>query len=581
MILYPSKKTSLFFLFVLFAGCLSYLLISGIDKAVDPVSLLPQNTALLIDVKKPAKELNKFRKSKFGVQLTSIRWQEVLQEIGIPEEDVQGILNLASEIEAIIKSPFFSEMFGKRVVLGLMPPDSPALDLSPDGIGVESIMVLIARPRHRASLVDFFAGFFFDELEHATESYKGREIKTFVYNGSFSFSSTVTDGLVIASFSPELVKRCIDNSISNMTSGHSGLLENKKYRQLKQKARGRDDQFVYIDIPRLQVMLENNLHAAGYPPHSGYHNGIFYREKPTLQRIAFFRQPGSRTLNYSGILQYNKDDWQLSRTVFKLNNSTRDSLLSLLPDNNVVHLWMNIFNAGRLWNFLHAEPNITVKALVEQSEEWIVNNTEYSVEELLSFFGSQVSVNVAEMKSSGIFPMPSISLFVEVRDREKLHDFLKKMLAELQVRQSTAGGQKIFSVILAGGLMQPSYMFYDNFLVVADNRKQLENMLSMQKKSLLNNPLFKKVDIGLTETNNFVLYFRNAELIDGLKELVLWYGSLLQLFDSESEVKNRVILEEIVLPLLEGMKMYKVKTVRVYTRDSEIIMKSSQLQKNI
>ncbi|MDH3330329.1 MAG: hypothetical protein OEM01_13955, partial [Desulfobulbaceae bacterium] len=560
MILSQSKKTALFFLFVLFAGGLSYLLISGIDKAVDPVSLLPQNTALLIDVKKPAKALNKFRKSKFGVQVTSIKWQDVLQDIGIPEEDVQEILNLAAEIETIIKSPFFSEMFGQRVLLGLMPADPPEIALSSDSVGLEHMMVLIARPRHRASLVDFFAGFFFDELEHTTESYKGREIKTFVYNSSFSFSSTVTDGLVIASFSPELVKRCIDNSINNMTSGHSGLLGNIKYRQLKQKARGRDDQFVYIDIPRLQVMIENNMHAAGYPPHSGYHNGIFYGVEPTMQRIAFFRQPGSRTLKYSSIIQYNQDDERLSRTVFKQNSSARDSLLSLLPDNNVVHLWMNIFDAGRLWNFLRSESNISIQALVKKTEEWIINNTEYSIAELLSFFGSQVSVNVAEMRSSGVFPMPRISFFIEVRNREKLHDFLKKILADLQVRQSTAGSQKIFSIILAGGLMQPSYMFHDDFLIVADNRKQLENMLSLQKKSLLNNPLFKKVDVGLAEANNFVLYFRNAELIDGLKELVRWYGSLLQLFDSESEVKNRAILEEIVLPLLEGMKMYKVKT---------------------
>jgi len=62
--------------------------------------------------------------------------------------------------------------------------------------------------------------------------------------------------------------------------------------------------------------------------------------------------------------------------------------------------------------------------------------------------------------------------------------------------------------------------------------------------------------------------------------MIRWYGSLLQLFDSESEARNRLILEKIILPVLDGLKMYKVKTVRAYSRETEVILRSSQLLQN-
>ncbi|MDW7771936.1 MAG: hypothetical protein SCH71_03505 [Desulfobulbaceae bacterium] len=573
-----ANKAAVFLFFLLTVVILFLILFSGIDHAVDPVSLLPHDTVVLIDVKKPAETINKLRKSKLGIQVNSIEWQEVLQDIGIQEEDVQELLLLADELETFIRGPFFNELFASRVLLGLLPAESSDLEMTRERIGIDKMMVLMARPRHRASLVDFFAGFALDEFEQTEESYKGRKIKTFVREGGYRFSTTVTDGIVIASFSPQLVKRCIDNALNNITSGGAGLQGNVHYRELKKQARGHDDQFVYIDILELNSMIENNTQASVYPPHSGSNTTFFYRKEPAVKRLAFYRHPGKQTVNYSGIVQYNPGYAGFHQTLFNRKKPDRDAILALLPDNNVIHLWINVFDSKKIWSALCSSgKNIYIRALVRNLEEWIAVNTEYSMDEFLSLFGSQISLNVAEMKSSGIFPMPRLSLCIEVRDRDKVRALLDNLFAGLQVRQTTVGGKEIHSVILAGGLMQPSYMFHHNFLVVADNKEQLELLLSGEKNTLLLDPLFKKVDVGLTEANNVVLYFRNAEMIDGLKELVRWYGSLLQLFDNQPEEKNRVILEKIILPVLEGMKMYQVKSFRVYTTDAEMIMRTSQL----
>lgn len=577
MNLSQARKTALFLLFIAVFSGLTYVLTAGIEKAVDPVQLLPYDTAVLVDVKKPVKALNKIRKSKFGLQISAIEWQDVLHDTGVPDEDIKEFVRLSGELEKIITSPFFNELFSRRVLMGMIPAAAGSWSPSSEKIGIEQTMVFIARPQHRASLVDFFSEFFLSGLQYTSEQYKGREIKTFVYDDNLSFSSTITQGLVVVSFAPEVIKHCIDNSISNMMSGRSGLLDNRHYRLLKERAGGEEDQFVYIDIPNLQTMIENTIGTAVFPPSNSLYHRLISEKMQTLERLVFYRQTGAWTQEYEAVLQLNIEDQQGACTLFSQTLSCRDLLLQTLPENNVVHLWLNMFNARRVWHFLRTGHNIFTQSFAQHAETWVGHSTEHSVDELLSLFGHQISLNIMEMKSSGIFPMPKIALFIEVFDREKVQDVLQKLFSELPVRQTTTGGHEVFSIVLAGGVMQPSYTFHENFLVVADNRQQLENIFSNSKRPLLESPLFTMVDVGLTDPNNLVLYYRNAEMIDGLKELVRWYGSLLQLFDSKSEARNRVILERIVLPVLDGMKMYKVKTVRAYTEAGEIIIKSSQL----
>jgi hypothetical protein len=208
-----------------------------------------------------------------------------------------------------------------------------------------------------------------------------------------------------------------------------------------------------------------------------------------------------------------------------------------------------------------------------------MENTALTVSDFLSLFGCRASLNVTEIKSSGFFPMPRIYLRIEVNDQEKTSNLLKQLFAGLGVQQSIINNTKIFTLMMAGGLIQPSYMLSDGFLVLADSRQQLENFLAKDKDLLLTSPLFNKIDVGLAQKNNLVIYHRGAELIDGLKELLLWYGSLLPQDEKKSGQKSKVIINTILIPVLENMKKYKAKSIRIYNTGSEIVMQSALLVK--
>ncbi len=573
-ILTQRNKTILFLLFLMVFCILVYILTSGIESAVDPVSMLPRNTALMVDLKEPAGSIDRLRRSKLGRQVASIQWQEALSELGVPENDFQKLIQSFNQFEGAIESPLFRELFGKRVLLGVIP-ELPSGNSHIEKNNPVRMMVLIARPKHRASIVDFSSRFFASDFEYTEQPYRGRIIRTYVFNNSMSFSSSVTDGLVIASLSPKAVKSCIDISIENMTTGQSGLKDNNTYSLLKKRAGGSDDQFVYVNVKSLQSILNRiketwDFHALG----SAVHNNILFDELP-VKYIAFFRQPHANLFRYTGVIQYNPDNVHFENTLLQKYQPEFDTVLTSLPDDILAHFWTNAFDAGEMWAFIQKGPNNFMHPYLLQLETWLFDNTELSVEEFLSLLGSQVSLNVTEIRSSGFFPMPRISLQVKVTDAEEVDHLLEKLFAGLHVRQSVVSNNKVYTVLLAGGLVQPSYTFSDGFLVIADSSTQLEKILLNDRKLLTGAPLFKKIDVGLSEKNNMVVYYKNAELVDVLKEMLMWYGTLLPFFDTHSVSKNKVVIDEIILPVLEGLKMYKVKSGRLYRTETEIIMKSA------
>ena len=48
---------------------------------------------------------------------------------------------------------------------------------------------------------------------------------------------------------------------------------------------------------------------------------------------------------------------------------------------------------------------------------------------------------------------------------------------------------------------------------------------------LIRDPDFLKVDMGLQQQNNLVFFARTAQLIDGLKELASWLGTIIAIRD--------------------------------------------------
>ena len=122
--------------------------------------------------------------------------------------------------------------------------------------------------------------------------------------------------------------------------------------------------------------------------------------------------------------------------------------------------------------------------------------------------------------------------------------------------------------------MQPSYALLDRFLVLADSREQIEDILKSGSKRLVSDDVFQAVDMGMLQSSNMVMFARTAELIDSVKEFASWAGTIIAIRDEQAGSKSKVLLDQVILPLLDGLKMYQAKGVRSYTAPGEVVLDS-------
>ena len=573
------KKISLFFLFICIIGWVLYLLTSHLESGVDPVSLLPVDTIGLVDLRNPAKSYVRYKQSRLGRQIDSISWDEVLKEIGLPEEQVVRITTWSDELRIILESPLFREIFGRRALFALLPgTDSVGSNTGP--LDLRDRLLLICRPQHRASLLHFFSSFFAGHYEYTSYSFMGKAIKKYTFDNDLSVYSTVTDGLVIIALSEKPLKDSLVRSLKNMTTGgRTGLELNEEYRSLKKRTGGRDDQFIYADLKKMTEALNKGADAPENFMMNRINGGAYPVSIP-FQSFVFFRQSEKSKLSYTTIIRVDREDFLESTGSLLFNPPVKNKTIQELPSDLIVYFWTNVFNFKYIWNLILHDTNGVQVEYLKNIEHWTISNTGLSKEQLLDLFGHQFSLNIAEIKTSGFFPVPRISLQIELVDRERVEDLVNTFLTGLPLRQSRIGSQDVYSVMLAGGLVQPSYAFIDDFLVIADSHEQMKQIVEDKKELLVQDPFFEKVDVGLTMPNNFVLYLKSDELIDGLKGLFAWTGTLLSINGQKTGFVSKVVIDRVILPVLDGMKMYRVKAVRGYFNESEIILESALLIEN-
>ena len=81
-----------------------------------------------------------------------------------------------------------------------------------------------------------------------------------------------------------------------------------------------------------------------------------------------------------------------------------------------------------------------------------------------------------------------------------------------------------------------------------------------------------EIDLGLTRSNNYISYTDNVELITITKSLLKLAGAMMAIEDRDTALKVKIILRDIIDPLLDGLSMFDRTATRSYfTEDSVVI----------
>jgi hypothetical protein len=556
-------------LFTLFlVGGLVYLLTFHRQQARDPLELVPEQAVLMLDWTDAAGTVHGFFASRFGRSLTTIDWPSVMEQLQVSEPLRKRLQTQAAGLMDFLQHPLFQEMFSNRIVAALLPVDQAVFSAQPLQ-AVADRLLLLASPKYESVLPRLLS--LMTTVREETEDFTYQDVpivRLSLDDGQDIYVAAVDGHLVI---SPGLatVQGCIDLSLQHLVRERTGIVMNSDYAQLKERGRKRDDFFLYADFSRLKPLLKM-LRTSDQNGQSGHDQPEFFGTR----RMVIFHRASRNIQQFTSIVQFDPDMLApFQKTIYTREPVENRHLLNM-PADLLVYFWSNWLDLPAWWKESLAMGTAEELAAAGRISNWIEKQSGMTIDEFLALFGQEFGFEVAEIRTSGFFPVPRICCCIELTDRDRVEQLLEKIITGLPVRRDKVAGIPVVSIMAAEGLMQPSYALLDRFLVMADSRKQIEDILKVSSKRLVNDELFQAVDMGMLQPSNLVVFTRTAEIIDGLKEFASWAGTMIAIRDEVAGSKSKILIDQVILPLLDGLKMFRAKGVRSYTAAGELVLDS-------
>lgn len=147
---------------------------------------------------------------------------------------------------------------------------------------------------------------------------------------------------------------------------------------------------------------------------------------------------------------------------------------------------------------------------------------------------------------------------------------LKRLLAGQQVIKVVTGGMEISSVIMAGGLLQPSYVLVDKHLILADTVELIEQVQRQGGPVPAGGEgaLVPAID----RTGNFFLFVRTGDVADQLIAILTVLIREKSDLTRQLTQQTRLLIEHAAIPLLTSLQGTATTRLRGYAADDEVML---------
>ena len=547
---------------VLLAGLLSLVFFHQIP-ASDPLELVPKDCVLMLDVADLSELTHEFFLSRFGQNLTSIDWPYVLEQLEVSARSREQFEKKIRAVSDCLTNPLCRKIFGGRVVFSLIPFDRSETAQTRNQRVVENVL-MVATPRSTRIITALLTTVAWLKGQVHQIPYRGRIIQKLELDSGGFFYFALLDGHLVVSMGRLTIEKSIDLTLRHVVQEQTGLITNVSYTELRKRYRG-DDFFLYTDLVRLTPFLSSELLT--WPTYASKRD----TDLSGFRRMALYHSTRKNRQQLISIIQFAPERLTPLQKTWSSRPPALNNRLAAIPSELVVYFWSNWLDLNGWWskNVIQGSGN-KISGLIKL-ELWLKERTGLDMGQFLLLFGQEFGLNVTRIRTSGFFPVPSILCYLELKNPGQVEEIIEKTLSGLILRRDKINGVPVVSVMIAQGLMQPSYAILGNFILLADSRQQLEELLTGRGKKLVDDAVFQAVDTGMTAPANLHFFASTSDIIDSLKELVLWGGSVLTVRDSKADNRRKIWIGQVVLPLLDGLRTFKAKSVRGYTAPGECV----------
>jgi len=503
--------------------------------------ILPQDALIYVQINDAHRNLQKISTMPFWQAIQNINLNALRANEAIDNRSLVIFDMLQTQFKTLLDEPVAKRLFGKDVALGIYMPELRPDEFSQDIKRINpklvekllSGIVIVTRVDADVQFAEFVSRFFGKFGANITQSqteYKGQLIRLVTLQDvGMSFGVVRFKDILVVGVGDLAVQKSIDV----FNGEQPALALNPQFSKLRSMALNPSHMFGYIDLDSglnmINGQVQNLMNASGVKMEE---TDVHQQWEETLSQLRGLMAVGFSSqlepkIRFDNYLIF--DPTQLNPEFASMYTCPPgdNRTIRFVPKEVIGYQWSNCLDLNHYWKQMKKEITSldASGAAVNDLETRLGMNIE---RDLLPAFGSEFGGYLEDIQVGGFIPIPQLLLFVEVGNRSKADQLLAKLKEQpvTMLQQEQYQGHMIeYLALPLGENVQPAYSFFENYFIASTSRQMIKNVIDISKDvdlSLTANPGFQSVNIGLTDKNRYVQFFKLGEVIAKIKGLLDW-----------------------------------------------------------
>lgn len=542
-------------------------------EVIQPAQVLPRDTLVMLEAVDLKETLDEFRAGPLGRAISGIDWPGCMRAFNATPAEIQRVQQLEAQLATAIDSLWFDALFGDLAVLAVLAPAPPGPAAPPETLWRQTALMVL-QPRQSSEMIQWIGKMFAGDVTITPVDRDGVRLDKVEAPDTPAFFVAAHHNLMLAALEPAPIVRCLKPG----TEKRMSLADSPEFVQLRKEMEltGKPRSFAWIDLHRIYDHWVAPLQRQGVS--DGAANEVlklwagFNRARPVLAAAGAV---DGNLSHQRWRLRYNAAD--LSPEVARMLDipPQPNATLAWIPDKLLYYGWHN-----NLAQVIQSVANLSRldSDEAETFRQKFTAATGVPFENALNAFGDEFALLIQDVKIDGLFPLPMLALMAEVERPEIIEQLVESAVARSGMTLQTENHGRIPIRYLALPYvadLSPAYAFHEGFWLAASSRQLLKTLLANSDAGprLVQDPMFKAVDKGLSAPNNKMAFLRLDRIAAKSRELITWGLSLAMMSGKVKKPRQITCLtDDVLTPIFDALVRYPAMGSRTVNEENAVQM---------
>ncbi len=516
--------------------------------------------------------VEELKSSPLGQNISQLNYDRIAAELGFSDADVSEWRRLVAEVIDAYQNPITQALIGTEFSLAMWPFTlDPAGNV---GVQIQNHLLLVSRPGKDPRLLDLAAWTGIGGNSTSKINYGKHTIIRINLENDQRLSVVRVKNHIVMSLNEQVLR----SSLDLYDNKQGGLLDNKTYQTNIGRFSGAS--FIgYIDF----AYLFNSINQASRVIVQDEDYALIDEDQVQHYRSGLFGAWRDESgIVDKAVISFDPDQIdQRTKTLLERELSTPSDYKKLSRDTIIYH-WTNQFDAGVLLDYLDESAQQQDGTEQQQLIDQIAEVSGLSLEQIIDLFGNDLTLAVRALDDQQLVPLPRFLLSVKSSDAARLKKVADTLIDyfAIPVQRKMMGQTELITWggVAGIGAVLPSLLFGPESVIISSNRQQIRRFLgSERKQGLSETEKFKLMSPHIMLPSHAVTFLDFARTTRMLQEMISWGGTMLALKDRELAGKSKILIDELIHPLLDGLAMYSAIGSRKYIDGATIVYESRTL----